>query len=168
MTSPAKIPTTALVCAVLLGVTLLESAPVWAVPIRPMQIAGQRAAPIFETVRFARGRRGAVVGPRGGTVVHRGGVAVGPRGAAYRGRTAVVGPRGNVAVRGTTAVAGRGAWVRPGWYGWPVGGAIAAGAAIGVVSAAAAAAWAGAPPAPGMCWYYTDPSRTRGFWDYCR
>jgi hypothetical protein len=20
----------------------------------------------------------------------------------------------------------------------------------------------------GMCWYYTDPSRTQGFWDYCR
>ena len=18
-----------------------------------------------------------------------------------------------------------------------------------------------------MCWYYTDPSRTQGFWDYC-
>ena len=48
------------------------------------------------------------------------------------------------------------------------GGAIAAGAAIGVVTAATAAAWAGAAPAPGMCWYYTDPSRTQGFWDYCQ
>jgi hypothetical protein len=28
-------------------------------------------------------------------------------------------------------------------------------------------AWAGAAPAPGMCWYYTDPSRTQGFWDTC-
>ena len=46
--------------------------------------------------------------------------------------------------------------------------AIAAGAAIGFVSAATAAAWAGAAPAPGMCWYYTDPSRTQGFWDYCQ
>ena len=27
---------------------------------------------------------------------------------------------------------------------------------------------AGAAPAPGMCWYYTDPSRTQGFWDYCQ
>jgi hypothetical protein len=26
----------------------------------------------------------------------------------------------------------------------------------------------GAAPAPGMCWYYTDPSRTQGFWDYCQ
>ncbi len=46
--------------------------------------------------------------------------------------------------------------------------AIAAGAAIGFVTAATAAAWAGAPPAAGMCWYYTDPSRTQGFWDYCQ
>jgi hypothetical protein len=45
--------------------------------------------------------------------------------------------------------------------------AIAAGAAIGFVAAASAVAWAGAPPAPGYCWCYTDPSRTQGFWDVC-
>ncbi|MHC6154629.1 hypothetical protein ACVSQB_22885 [Bradyrhizobium elkanii] len=90
-------------------------------------------------------------------VVRRGGVVVGPRGnaAAYRSRTVVRGP------------GVRAGWARPGWYRWPVGGAIAAGAAIGFVTAASAAAWAGAAPAPGMCWYYTDPSRTQGFWDYC-
>ena len=89
-------------------------------------------------------------------VARRGGVVVGPRGnaAAYRSRTVVRGP----AVRGAAVV-------RPGYRG---GGAIAAGAAIGVVTAATAAAWAGAAPAPGMCWYYTDPSRTQGFWDYCQ
>ena len=100
-------------------------------------------------------------------VARRGGVAVGPRGGAvaYRGRTVVRGP----AVRpGGAAVVRRGAWARPGNYYWPRGGAIAAGAAIGMVTAATAAAWAGAAPAPGMCWYYTDPSRTQGFWDYCR
>lgn len=57
-----------------------------------------------------------------------------------------------------------GRWVRPARYTWRPGGAIAAGAAIGFVTAAA---WAGAPPAPGYCWYYTDPSRTQGFWDVC-
>ncbi|MBP2433229.1 hypothetical protein DXU07_28215 [Bradyrhizobium elkanii] len=90
-------------------------------------------------------------------VVRRGGVVVGPRGnaAAYRSRTVVRGP------------GVRAGWARPGWYRWPVGGAIAAGAAIGFVTAASAAAWAGAAPAPGMCWYYTDPSRAQGFWDYC-
>lgn len=58
-------------------------------------------------------------------------------------------------------------WRRPGGYWWRPGGAIAAGAAIGLVGAAAAASWAGSPPAPGYCWYYTDPSRRQGFWDVC-
>ena len=97
-------------------------------------------------------------------VARRGGVAVGPRGnaVAYRSRTVVRGP----AVRPGYGSGGV-RWARPA-YGWPRGGAIAAGAAIGVVTAATAAAWAGAAPAPGMCWYYTDPSRTQGFWDYCQ
>ncbi len=61
-----------------------------------------------------------------------------------------------------------GGWARPGWYHWGAGGAIAAGAAIGVIGAAGAASWAGAPPAPGLCWYYTDPSQRQGFWDACQ
>jgi hypothetical protein len=61
-----------------------------------------------------------------------------------------------------------GGWARPGRYWWPAGGAVAAGAAIGFVSAATAAAWAGAAPGPNMCWYYTDASRTKGFWDGCQ
>ncbi|WP_249141321.1 hypothetical protein [Bradyrhizobium liaoningense] len=105
---------------------------------------------LIEVRAVARGgavRRTTVVGPRGGaasrTVVRRG---------------AVVGP----------GYAGGARWARPGHYYWPRGGAIAAGAAIGLVTAATAAAWAGAAPAPGMCWYYTDPSRRQGFWDYCQ
>lgn len=39
--------------------------------------------------------------------------------------------------------------------------------AFGVLGAAAAAAAFGAPPQPGMCWYYDDPFRTTGHWDYC-
>jgi hypothetical protein len=81
-------------------------------------------------------------------VVVRRGVVVGPRGGVYGYRGAAV--------------------VRPGWYRWGPGGAIAAGAAIGFVAAAGAAAYAtSAAPAPGMCWYYTDPYRRSGFWDYC-
>jgi hypothetical protein len=60
-----------------------------------------------------------------------------------------------------------GRWVRPAGYRWRPGGAIAAGAAIGFVAAAAAAAWAGPPPGPNLCWYYTDASRRQGFWDVC-
>jgi hypothetical protein len=74
------------------------------------------------------------------------------RGAAVR-RTTVVGPRGGTAshtvVRRGSVVrpgyAGGGVrWARPAHYRWPRGGAIAAGAAIGFVTAATAAAWAGA------------------------
>ena len=59
-------------------------------------------------------------------------------------------------------------WVgRPASYRWGPGGAVAAGAAIGFVTAATASAWAGAPPQAGLCWFYTDPSRRQGFWDVC-
>ena len=98
-------------------------------------------------------------------VVRRRGVAVrGPRGGAYvRGRTVVrPGVRG-YGYRGPAVVG----WRRPGNYWWGPGAAIAAGAAIGVVGAAAAYSWAGQPPAPGYCWYYSDPSRRQGFWDVC-
>ena len=74
-------------------------------------------------------------------------------GGAYRGGRAVV-------------VGGRGAWGRG--YGWPAGGAIAAGAAVGFLTAGAAAAYATSrAPAAGLCWYYRDASRRSGFWDTC-
>ena len=127
-------------------------------------------AMIMDQVAYRGGRAVAVRGPRGGAAVSRGAVAVGPRGGAAVRRSAVVGPRGNVAV-GRSAVVrpgwGGGRWVRPAGYWWRPGGAIVAGAAIGFVAAATAAAWAGPPPGPSMCWYYTDPSRTQGFWDAC-
>jgi hypothetical protein len=99
------------------------------------------------------------VGPRGG-VYHRGGTYRGGtyRGGAYRGGVY----RGAGVYRG-----GYGGWARPGWYRWGPGGAIAAGAAIGVLAAGAAAAYAGAAPARGLCWYYSDPSYRQGFWDAC-
>jgi hypothetical protein len=60
-----------------------------------------------------------------------------------------------------------GGWHRPASYWWRPGAAVAAGAALGFVGAASAASWAGAAPGPNSCWYYTDSSRTRGFWDLC-
>jgi hypothetical protein len=112
--------------------------------------------------------RGATaVGPRGG-VYHRGGTYHGGayRGGAYHGGVY----RGGVYHGGGVYRGGGyryGGWARPGWYHWGPGGAIAAGAAVGVLAAGAAAAYAGAPPAPGLCWYYTDPSYRSGFWDAC-
>jgi hypothetical protein len=61
-----------------------------------------------------------------------------------------------------------GTWYRP--YRWRPGGAIVAGAAIGFLSAAAVGTYYYAvprPPRPGLCWYYTNPARTSGFWDFC-
>jgi hypothetical protein len=98
-------------------------------------------------------RRGAVVarGPRGGVVA--------------AGRTTVVRP----GVHPVHPIARPGVrpWVRPARYYWLPGGAIAAGAAIGFVAAASVGAYAGAAPGPNYCWYYTDASRTKGFWDVC-
>jgi hypothetical protein len=123
-----------------------------------------QAAPLLLTHQTPDQIRGApVIDVR--AVVRRRGVAVGPRGGvAYRSRTVVRG--GGAVARGGTVVR-RGAWVRPSRYWWRPGGAVAAGAALGFVTAATAVAWAGSPPAPGYCWYYTDASRQQGFWDVC-
>jgi hypothetical protein len=109
---------------------------------------------------------------RGRAVVRgpRGGVAAGRRGAVVRsgGRARVTAPaRRPAVVRPRRPVVVAPGWRRPASYWWRPGGAIAAGAAIGFVSAAAAAAYAGSPPASGYCWYYTNPQRTQGFWDIC-
>jgi hypothetical protein len=140
------------VCALLSSLAPIgASGPAQAAPLYPAASGVQASErPEVIPVEFVARRGRAVVGPRGGAAVRR---------------TTVVGPRGNV-VRNTAAVGRRG-WARPGSYRWPAGGAIAAGAAIGFVTAATAVAVAGAAPAPGMCWYYTDPARTQGFWDYC-
>ena len=107
--------------------------------------------------------------------IHRGATAVGPRGGVYHRGGTYGGYRGGYhggvyrggAYRGGVYRGGYGAWARPGWYHWGPGGAIAAGAAVGVLAAGAAAAYAGSAPAPGLCWYYTDPSYRNGFWDAC-
>jgi hypothetical protein len=114
---------------------------------------------------FVAHRGVTAVGPRGG-VYHRGGTVHGYPGGAYRGGVY----RGGVyrgGAYGGVYRGGYGGWARPGWYRWGPGGAIAAGAAVGVLAAGAAAAYAGAAPAPGLCWYYTDPSYRNGFWDAC-
>ncbi|RXT57431.1 hypothetical protein B6S44_03140 [Bosea sp. Tri-44] len=97
--------------------------------------------------------------------VQRGFVARGPRGGVVAGRAAVARSPYVRPVRPVVPV--RPAWVRPPGYYWHPGMAVAAGVAIGAVSAAAARAWAGPPPAPGYCWYYTDQSKRQGFWDVC-
>ncbi len=131
--------------------------PGMAAPLGPALIvpAANETAYLVEA-RARGGFRGGGMAYRGGGFARRGGAAGFRGGAVWRG--------GGAAWRRGGAVA----WRRPGGDWWPAGGAIAAGAALGVLSAATAAAWAGAAPAPGYCWYYTDPSRRQGFWDVCR
>jgi hypothetical protein len=133
-----------------------------------IEMQGSNPAPMLNQGMISKAyiaHRGVTaVGPRGG-VYHRGGTVHGYPG--YRGG---YGYRGGVyrgGAYGGVYRGGYGGWARPGWYRWGPGGAIAAGAAIGVLAAGAAVAYAGQPPAPGLCWYYTDPSYRAGFWDAC-
>jgi hypothetical protein len=130
--------------------------PLATLPTHAMPLGMTRAASIAPDNLVTKAR----------VVVHGGG-AVGPRGAVYHRGVTAVGPRGNVYHRGVTVARPGGAWARPGGYWWRPGGAVAAGAALGFVAAATAAAWAGAAPGPNMCWYYTDPTQRQGFWDVC-
>jgi hypothetical protein len=157
--------------SLLSGLAILASVPEasYAVPIASSKASIVHTDPLIEPAAMRGGGRAY----RGGGAVRRGGAVVGPRGGVAMRRTTVVRPGwGGGGVRRTTVVrpgyrGGGVRWARPGRYWWRPGGAIAAGAAIGFVSAATAAAWAGAAPAPNMCWYYSDPSRTTGFWDQC-
>ena len=115
--------------------------------------------------RVAVGRAGGGRAYAGRASVARGSVARG----AGPGRRPVAGRpnvnRTNVNVRRTNVnVVGRPvrAWATRPYYGTIVGGV-----ALGTVIAVAAANAAPAAPAPGLCWYWSDSSRTRGYWDYC-
>lgn len=56
--------------------------------------------------------------------------------------------------------------VRP-WHRKHYFGRVVAGVVIGSIVYAAIAGSVPTPPAPGLCWYWTDPTQTRGYWDYC-
>jgi hypothetical protein len=119
--------------------------------------------------------RAAARGPRGGAVARgpRGAVARGPQGGVAArgpyGGVAARGLAGNVAVRpGYRPPVPTGGWYRPPSYWWRPGAAVAAGAALGFVTAVAATSFAtSTSPGAGYCWYYTNPQRTQGFWDVC-
>jgi len=51
-----------------------------------------------------------------------------------------------------------------GWNRRPYYGTVIAGVALGTIIAAAAAP---PPPSSELCWYWTNPSKNRGYWDYC-
>ncbi|KAA0699561.1 hypothetical protein DTW90_09300 [Neorhizobium sp. P12A] len=83
------------------------------------------------------------------------------------GTTVRRGPAGNTVVHhGSTTVARR-PYYRP-WVRRPYYGTVVAGVALGTVVAATAVAVAPRPPSPSLCWYWSNSSQTRGYWDYCR
>ena len=55
-----------------------------------------------------------------------------------------------------------------GWKRRPHYGRVIGGIALGTLLAGSAYyAYAGAPPAPGLCSYWADRYEERGYWDYC-
>lgn len=107
-------------------------------------------------------------GFRGGGAVRGRAVGVGRVGAVGVRRVGVgaVGVRrvgvGAVGVRRGAAVVGYRPSVRRPYFGTVVGGIV-----LGSIVTAAVVGTTPVAPAPGLCWYWADPSGTRGYWDYC-
>jgi hypothetical protein len=55
------------------------------------------------------------------------------------------------------------AWVARPYY----GAAIIGGVALGTIVAVNVAHTMPVVPGPNACWYWSDPSETHGYWDYC-
>ena len=62
---------------------------------------------------------------------------------------------------------GRPYWFARPWARRPYYGTIVAGVALGTLVTVAAIGVPPRRPAPNLCWYWADPYRNRGYWDYC-
>ena len=62
---------------------------------------------------------------------------------------------------------GRPYWFARPWVRRPYYGTIIAGVALGTILTVAAVGMVPPRPAPDLCWYWADPYRSRGYWDYC-
>ena len=87
-------------------------------------------------------------------------VAIRHRGVAARRTHAAVGGRGAVAVKSTTVVRPVRPWVQQPYY-----GAVFDGVTLGAVIAANAVPTL---PSIDVCWYWSNSSKTRGYWDFCQ
>jgi hypothetical protein len=107
---------------------------------------------VIRTHHVAAGHRGVAVRTR-----H---VAIRHRGVAARRAHVAVGRRVAVAVKSTPVVRP----VRP-WVHQPYYGAVFDGVTLGAVIAANAV-----PTSPSfdLCWYWSNSSKTRGYWDFCQ
>jgi hypothetical protein len=107
---------------------------------------------VARTRHVAAGHRGIAVRTR-----H---VAVRHRGVAARRTRVAVGRRGAVAVKSTAVVRP----VRP-WVPQPYYGAVFDGVTLGAVIVASAVPTS---PSIDVCWYWSNSSQTRGYWDFCQ
>ena len=57
-------------------------------------------------------------------------------------------------------------YARP-WARRPYYGRIVAGVVLGTIVTVVAVGMIPRRPAPDLCWYWADPYRNRGYWDYC-
>ena len=127
--------------------------------------AGLRPAltmPAVETVALRKGvtvTRHVAVRHRGVTIRTRH-VAVRHRGVAARRTHIAVGRRGAVAVKSTVVERPVRLWVPQPYY-----GTVFDGVTLGAVIAATAV-----PTSPSfdVCWYWSNSSQTRGYWDFCQ
>jgi hypothetical protein len=117
------------------------------------------------TPRVAVRHRGAVRA-RHVAVRHRGvavrtrHVAIRHRGVAARKTHVAVGRRGAVAVKSTTVVRPVRPWVQQPYY-----GAVFDGVTLGAVIAANTVPTSRSID---VCWYWSNSSKTRGYWDFCQ
>jgi hypothetical protein len=54
-------------------------------------------------------------------------------------------------------------WSKQPYYGQFIGGIV-----LGTIIGATGVGIVPLAPEPDLCWYWTDPSMTRGYWDYCQ
>ena len=87
-------------------------------------------------------------------------VAIRHRGVAARRTHVAVGGRGAVAVKSTTVVRPVRPWVQQPYY-----GAVFDGVTLGAVIAANAVPTSRSID---VCWYWSNSSKTRGYWDFCQ
>ena len=87
-------------------------------------------------------------------------VAIRHRGVATRRTHVAVGGRGAVAVKSTTVVRPVRPWVQQPYY-----GAVFDGVTLGAVIAANAVPTS---QSIDVCWYWSNSSKTRGYWDFCQ
>ena len=62
---------------------------------------------------------------------------------------------------------GRPYWYARPWVRRPYYGRVIAGVALGTLITVAVVGAVPHRPAPDLCWYWADPYRNRGYWDYC-